>query len=66
MGTEDVNVTAMNMYKNKEGLYVFANVGRVALLVIIWEKSFQFVLTYVNKSLLGCRMAIRQSQLENG
>ena len=26
----DVNVTAMNIYKSKEGLRVFANVGRVA------------------------------------
>ena len=32
MGTEVVNVTAMNMFKYKEGDYVFANVGGVALI----------------------------------
>ena len=31
VGTEDVQVTAMNMYKYKKGLR-FANVGRVALI----------------------------------
>ena len=31
VGTEDVKVTAMNMYKYKEGLRFYWNVGRVAL-----------------------------------
>ena len=33
MGTEDVKVTAMNMYKYMKG-YVYTNVGRVALISI--------------------------------
>ena len=33
MGIEDVKFTAINMYKYKEGLRFFANVGRVALIV---------------------------------
>ena len=33
MGTEDVKVTAMNMYKYKAPGYVFTNVGRVALYI---------------------------------
>ena len=32
VGTDDVKVTAMNMYKYKERLRFFANVGRLALL----------------------------------
>ena len=32
VGTEDVKVTAMNMYKYKRKDYVFANVGCVALI----------------------------------
>ena len=33
VGTEDVKVTAMNMYKYKKGLRFFANIGRVALYI---------------------------------
>ena len=44
MGTEDVKVTAMNMYKYKEG-NVFANVGRVAL--IFEQTSARFLGFYI-------------------
>ena len=37
VGTEVVIVTAMNMYKYKEGLRFFANFGRVAL---IFEQTY--------------------------
>ena len=33
MGTEDVKVTAINMYKYKER-FVYTNVGRVALIFL--------------------------------
>ena len=33
MGTEDVKVTAINMYKYKE-MFVYTNVGRVALIFL--------------------------------
>ena len=33
VGTEDVKITAMNMYKFMEGLLFFKNVGHVALYI---------------------------------
>ena len=57
MGTEDVKVTAMNMYKYKERLrtstrkgYVYTNVGRVALIFymlnfVYYNFLFRYTLT---------------------